>query len=83
MEVGIAQVSYGWLDIKETQDPAEYRAMGLSGKLIDDPSLRRICGNLYGLFDQLYGPDGTFAYLLGTVNPWERIKEIIGESPFR
>jgi tRNA(Arg) A34 adenosine deaminase TadA len=80
---GIAKVKFGWLDTHENQSVDEYKPLGLMAEMIEEPDLARICGNLYGLFGQLYGPDGQYAYLAGTVNPWQRIKEIVGLSIFQ
>lgn len=79
---GISRVSFGWLDTGQTPDIEEFSEIGISPELVSDPALQRISHNLFELFAELYGEGGQFAYLLGTTNPWEQIKLLVGTTPF-
>ena len=81
-DTGIGQVNFGWLDTKQTKDVSAYKKFGIEAKLVPDLELQRISHNIYDLFNTLYGPNAEFAYLLGSINPWKAIKEVIGLAPF-
>jgi len=80
---GITHIAFGFLDFWQVKNISDYEQMGFNAKLIPDKDMQKTCENLFQLFVELHGEEGKFSNLRKSTNPWNEMKMIIGDAPFR